>query len=220
MVLGALAVVVLVIFIFLVNFYYQQLTSGAAVTHAVNGIRQSAKIDLLQNGSDPSIGPKDAPVTIVAFEDFQCPYCFQAQPFIRRMLAKYPGDVRFIFKDFPLTAIHENAQAAAEAAQCAFEQNKFWEFHDELFAHQDKLVETYFRVIAKDIGLNITQFNSCYNTGTYRQDIADDAALGRSLQVVGTPTFFINGELFSQGYESKVDNAFYQAIDYIRSLNK
>ena len=218
-----LILVLVVVFTLRVTAYYKALsggdTTGKMTTEEfINSLKLDAKVDLLQNSEDPTKGPVTAPVTIVAFEDFECPFCFQAQPFIKKLIAKYGDTVRFIYKDFPLRVIHPHAQETAEAAQCAFEQGKFWEFHDELFAHQDRFAEAYYRTVAKDVGMNLSQFNECYRTGKYRQRIADDVELGKALGVQGTPTFFINGELFVAGYSPEADEYFDQAIDYIKQL--
>ena len=206
------------LFIFLVNFYYQKISSGELLSLAVDSIEQEARIDLLHNGNDPSLGLVTAPVTIVAFEDFQCPYCRQAQPALKQLLATYGRDVRFIYKDFPLNVIHEEAQAAAEAGQCAYEQGKFWEFHDALFENQERLSEAFYRTVAKEVGMNITQFNECEKSGKYRKQVNEDAQLGRTLGVVGTPTFFVNGELFAQGYSPELNQSFEKAIEFIKGL--
>jgi protein-disulfide isomerase len=200
--------------------YYRQYVSGGVIPPGAGlaELRQDAKLDLLHNGNDPSVGPKTAPVTIVAFEDFQCPYCLQAQP----LLATHTGDIRFIYKDFPLSSIHPDAQSSAEAAQCAHQQGKFWEYHDELFANQERLAEAFYRATAKKIGLNITAFNECMATGKSKQVISQDVELGRTLGVVGTPTFFVNGELFQEGYsaekQKEIEQRFEKAIEYIQSL--
>ncbi len=200
--------------------YYIGYTNGTIPlpNDSLAQLRQDAKLDLLHNGDDPSVGPKTAPVTIVAFEDFQCPFCFQAQPFLKKLLATHAGDIRFIYKDFPLSSIHPNAQSAAEAAQCAYQQGKFWEFHDELFANQDRFAEAFYRATAQKLGLNLTAFNECLATGKTKQAISQDVELGRTLGVVGTPTFFVNGELFAQGYSTDLDAQFEKAIEYIKSL--
>lgn len=199
--------------------FYREYANGAVPPGAsLNELRQGLKVDLLHNSDDPSVGPATAPIVITAFEDFSCPFCFQAQPFLKKLLAKYAGDIRFIYKDFPLQSIHPDAQGAAEAAQCAHEQGKFWEYHDVLFSNQDRFAEAFYRATAKELGLNITAFNECLATGAYRQSINEDVELGRTLGVVGTPTFFINGELFAQGYSSDLDAEFEKAIEYIQSL--
>ncbi|MEK7584260.1 MAG: DsbA family protein [Patescibacteria group bacterium] len=218
-VLGAFAIVFVVILaVRIVQVYDQISAGGGASLEFLTQLKQDARIDLLNNGDDPSFGPSDAPITIVAFEDFQCPFCLSAQPFIRSLETKYGDDVRFIYKDFPLRAIHPDAQAAAEAGQCAFEQGKFWEFHDRLFANQDRLTEAFFRTAARDVGMNVAQFNECFATGVYRQDIANDVELGRVLGVIGTPTFFINGEFIAQGYGDNLPKLFDEAIEFIRTL--
>lgn len=215
---GFFAITVVVLFLFMMNFYFQKISSGELLTRAVDSVEQEARLDLLHNGEDPSLGPSTAPVTIVAFEDFECPFCLEAQPFIKRLLTKYDGEIRFIYKDFPLSAIHPNAQSAAEAAQCAFEQGKFWEMHDELFADQGSFAEAHYRTLAKKIGLNINQYNECYAGKKHTQQINEDIQLGRTLGVVGTPTFFMNGEFFVQGYGSELEDAFDTAIEYIKGL--
>jgi len=208
-----------IVFVIRVIEVYNDVRAGKITSEQfIDELRQDARIDLLHNGNDPSEGPIDAPVTIVAFEDFECPFCFQAQPFISKLRTIYGSDVRFIYKDFPLNSIHPRAQLAAEAAQCAHEQGKFWEFHDELFTHQDRLAEAYYRTVAKEIGMNINTFNACVATGKYKAAVAEDVELGRSLGVFGTPTFFVNGELFAQGYSAEIDHSFETAIEYIKSL--
>ncbi len=219
-VLGVLVVIWSVAVVVQTIHYYREYTKAGGSNSIAEfaQTRQDTKIDLLHNSDDPSVGPKTAPVTIVAFEDFQCPYCFQAQPFLKKLLAAHPGDVRLIYKDFPLSSIHPDAQAAAEAAQCAFQQGKFWEYHDELFANQSRFAEAFYRATAKKVGLNINTFNECLATAKTKQSISQDVELGRTLGVLGTPTFFINGELFAQGYSPEIDSQFEKAIEYIRSL--
>ncbi|MBI4090955.1 MAG: DsbA family protein [Candidatus Komeilibacteria bacterium] len=216
---SAVIVAYLLVFTAQVVVDYREILEGKVTPEEfVQNFKQDAKIDLLHNSNDPSIGPVEAPVTIVAFEDFECPFCHAAQPFIKKMIVRYGPDIRFIYKDFPLRTIHPNAQEAAEAAQCAFEQGKFWEFHDELFAHQDLLAEAYYRTVASKLGLNLSQFNACFKTGKYRQQIAEDVQLGSLLGVQGTPTFFVNGEYFVAGYTTEVDQLFDKAIEFIKQL--
>jgi len=199
--------------------YYDAIVSGELQDRLmIAELKREGRIDLLNNGNDPSIGEKDSKIIVVAFEDFECPFCKQAQPFIKKMIAKHGDSIRFVYKDFPLSTIHPLAQAAAEAAQCAHEQGKFWEYHDGLFANQDKISQSFFRALAQQVGLNLTQFNQCFNTGKYRREVTQDAELGSVLGTIGTPTFFINGELFAQGYSPELDAAFEKAIEYIKGL--
>jgi len=141
---------------------------------------------------DPSIGPAEAPVTIVEFSDFQCPYCKLSVPMIKEILAKYPDKVKVVYRDYP-GPHHPHAQQAAEAAQCAGDQGKFWEYHDSLFDHQAPGAGWNFTELAKEIGLNQDAFATCLNTGRYRQEVAKDLHDGFKLGVTSTPTFFING---------------------------
>ncbi|MDE3050948.1 MAG: DsbA family protein, partial [Nitrospirota bacterium] len=141
---------------------------------------------------DPSVGPANAPVTIVEFSDFQCPYCRLSVPMIKEILAKYPGKVKVVYRDYP-GPNHPHAQQAAEAAQCAGDQGKFWEYHDSLFDRQAPGTGWNFTELAKEIGLNQEAFATCLDTGRYREEVAKDLQEGIKLGVASTPTFFING---------------------------
>jgi protein-disulfide isomerase len=138
------------------------------------------------------VGPANAPVTIVEFSDFQCPYCKLSVPMIKEILAKYPGKVKVVYRDYP-GPNHPHAQQAAEAAQCAGDQGKFWEYHDSLFDRQAPGTGWNFTQLAKEIGLNQDAFATCLNTGHYREEVAKDLHDGLKLGVTSTPTFFING---------------------------
>ena len=141
---------------------------------------------------DPTMGPANAPVTIVEFSDFQCPYCKLSLPTIKEILAKYPGKVRVVYRDYP-GPNHPHAQQAAEAAQCAGDQGKFWEYHDSLFERQAPGTGWNFIELAKEIGLNQDALAACLNTGLYRKEVAKDLRDGFKLGITSTPTFFING---------------------------
>ena len=141
---------------------------------------------------DPSVGPANAPVTIVEFSDFQCPYCRLSVPMIKEILAKYPGKVKVVYRDYP-GPNHPHAQQAAEAAQCAGDQGKFWEYHDSLFDRQAPGTGWNFTELAKEIGLNQDAFATCLDTGRYREEVAKDLQEGIKIGVASTPTFFING---------------------------
>ena len=141
---------------------------------------------------DPSVGPANAPVTIVEFSDFQCPYCKRSVPLIKEILAKYPGKVKVVYRDYP-GPNHPYAPQAAEAAQCAGDQGKFWEYHDGLFDHQAAGSGWDFIELAKAIGLNHDVFATCLNTRRYQEEVAKDLHDAITLGVTSTPTFFING---------------------------
>jgi len=144
----------------------------------------------------PARGPAGAPVTMVAFSDFQCPYCLRVNPTLKALEMKYAGQIRIVFKDFPL-GIHKDARKASEAGQCAAEQGKFWEMHDKMFANQQKLQPDSLKAFAKEIGLDAPTFASCLDSGKTAAKVAADMAQGTKHGVTGTPTFFINGRYLS-----------------------
>ncbi|HTY53792.1 MAG TPA: thioredoxin domain-containing protein, partial [Candidatus Binataceae bacterium] len=137
-------------------------------------------------------GPKDAPVTIVEFSDFQCPYCKRAEASLTEVRKEYGDKVRTVYRDYPLP-IHDHAMKAAEAARCAEEQGKFWPYHDELFSDQSKEDDAGLKATAAKIGLNTKQFDDCLDKDKYAEQIKKDEAYGSTLGVHGTPAFFING---------------------------
>ena len=145
---------------------------------------------------DPVKGSPDAPVTIVEFSEFQCPYCgYYVREVFPRIDEAYikTGKVKYVFRDFPLTSIHPNAQKAAEAGGCAAQQGKFWEYHDLLFAHQDTLDVASLKQYAADLGLDSARFDACLDSGAMAEEVAGDVADGQAYGVSGTPAFFVNG---------------------------
>lgn len=144
---------------------------------------------------DPFLGPADAPVEIIAFEDFQCPYCERAAPIIMDVLAQYPNDVKFVYRDFPLYTIHDKAIEAARAAECADAQGKFWAWHDEAYENQSALnaAPEIFSIWAEDAGLDVTTYEACVEANTYATEVQKDQDEGLLAGVRATPTFFVNG---------------------------
>jgi protein-disulfide isomerase len=140
----------------------------------------------------PSLGSATAPVTIIEFGDFQCPFCKRAQPTLKEVMTKYSGKVRLVYMDFPLP-MHNHALDAAKAARCANEQGKFWQYHDKLFEDQAKESPADLKATAKQLGLNTAQFDSCFDKAKYQKEIEQDVAEGRKLGVDGTPSFYIDG---------------------------
>ena len=138
-------------------------------------------------------GTKDAPVTIVEFSDFQCPFCKNATATLKQLLDRYPGKVKWVFRDYPLVSIHPAAPKAHEAARCAAEQNKFWEYHDVLFERSPRLAPTDLKEYAKELKLEPTAFARCLDSGKYTAEVNRDVQEGTSLGITGTPTFYING---------------------------
>ena len=141
---------------------------------------------------DPFMGPQDAPVTLVEFSDFQCPYCRRVQGVLKRLMTAYQGQLKLVFRDFPLRQIHPEAQKAAEAAQCANDQGQFWPYHDRLFAETELGVEALKRY-AVDLGLDAEGFNTCLDSEKYSQEVQNDIDDAIAVGVNATPSFFING---------------------------
>jgi protein-disulfide isomerase len=139
-------------------------------------------------------GPKNAPVTLIEFSDFQCPFCAQTTPLIEQVMAAYPKNLRFVYKQFPLEQIHPNALNAAKASVAARNQGKFWEMHDELFKISRDLTLENIRAKARAIGLDMKKFDADMNSPATEKAVQEDLALGRSVDVQGTPTLFVNGK--------------------------
>lgn len=166
----------------------------------INELRAAANIEIkiepprveVEIGDSPSVGPKSAPVTLVEFTDFQCPFCSRAQPTIQKIMEVYPNKVRHVFKDFPLN-FHKDAQKAHEAAHCAADQGKFWEIKKVFFSNQGALTVDDLKKYAKAEGLDMTKFNKCLDEGKHAEKVAKGIAEGGAAGVTGTPAFFING---------------------------
>lgn len=154
-------------------------------------------------------GNPKAPVMIVEFSDYQCPYCHQVEPTVKQVLAKYGDKVSLSYRDFPLTAIHSQAMISAEASRCALEQGKFWEYHDQLFT-TPKLEKDDLIGYARNLKLDDKQFGSCLTSEKYKADIDKDEQEGRKAGVNGTPGFFINGIALSG---AQGQDAFARVID-------
>lgn len=150
----------------------------------------------LEDGDDPALGSPEAPVTMVEFSDFECPFCGRFwRDTLPQLEVRYirTGKVRFVYRDFPISAIHASAAKAAEAGACAHEQGKFWPYHDRLFQQQDALGIPNFKRWAAELGLDGVRFNECLDAGRYAGEVAKDYADGQAAGVNGTPTFFVNG---------------------------
>lgn len=140
-----------------------------------------------------TIGPADAPITIVEFSDYQCPFCrrWHAQVY-EPLLASYPGKIRLVYRNLPLTSLHPDALAAAEAAMCAGEQDVYWKYHDKLFSGESLGNNVYLQY-AQELGLNMTAFQNCLSNHKYQKAIQTDSDFAINLGIQSTPTFFING---------------------------
>jgi protein-disulfide isomerase len=139
-----------------------------------------------------SKGPATAPIEIVEFSDFQCPFCRSAFPTVQQVLAKYGDQVHFVYRHFPLS-IHPDAVPAAEAAACAAKQGKFWPYHDRLFSSAPKLSDADLKADAAALGLDMTAFGACVDGHQTKAEVDQDMKDGEALGVTGTPAFFVNG---------------------------
>jgi len=153
---------------------------------------------------DPVRGPANAPVEIIEFSDFQCPFCGRVKPTLDRLRKQYAGRIKIVFRNFPLTSIHPQAYQAAEAAECARLQGKFWEYHDVLFANQRALMPDDLKKHAADLGLDAGAFAACLDSGRAKARIDADLDAAQALGLTSTPAFFINGRFLSgaQPYEA------------------
>jgi protein-disulfide isomerase len=142
----------------------------------------------------PIRGEASAPVTIVEFSDFHCPFCRKTQPVLDELRARYGAKIKLVYRDFPLDSLHPQARAAAEASHCAMDQGKFWEFHDRLFKIDDASQAALSR-IAKETGLDFATFETCRSSGKYKNVVQVSTLEGARLGLSATPTFFINGRL-------------------------
>jgi protein-disulfide isomerase len=153
------------------------------------------KVRAVDIGNSPTKGPVGAPVTIVEFADFECPFCAMMAPALEQAVAQHPNEVRFVYKFMPLSA-HEHAEPAARAAIAALVQGKFWEMHQKLFANRDHLENADLDGYAKDLGLDLNRFHSDMQSAATTERIAVDRKQADGLEVKGTPTIYINGREF------------------------
>jgi len=155
---------------------------------------------------DASLGNANAPVKIVEFSDYQCPFCARfysdTLPDLKKNFID-TGKAKFVYRDFPLS-FHKEAQKAAEATECAEEQGKFWEMHDKIFENQGAIGVDSLKTYASELGLDTNQFNSCLDSGKYASEVQKDFSDGKAAGVSGTPTFFVNGKKLvgAQPYEA------------------
>jgi len=174
----------------------------------IGSLRAKAAVDVLLKGPPakrfavktegfPTRGNGSAPVTIVEFSDFHCPYCRAAQPTLSALLSKYPDKVRIVYRHFPLDSLHPEARQAAEASWCAEQQNKFWQYHDRLYANGPDGSTPTLERIATEAGLDAARFNSCLSGSDAKAAVQRDVDEGVRFGVDGTPGFFVNGRMLS-----------------------
>jgi len=170
------------------------------------------RTDVVTEGH-PSRGPEDAPVTIVEFGDFQCPFCGSLHPILERVREIYPDTVRIVFRNFPLRNIHPLAQQAAEAAMCARDQGRFWNYHDTLFENQRALEVDDLKGYAAALDLDTATFNLCLDSGRKYDFVQHDLDEGRESGVSGTPTLFINGRFMSGPQPREIQDVIEDELD-------
>ena len=165
---------------------------GPVVEAPVEEEPQFVRYDVASDGF-PSIGPADAPITIVEFSDYECPFCKRWHDEVyQSLLNEYPGQIRLVYRHLPLTSIHPDAFPAAEAAMCAGEQNAYWPFHERLFSNT-VLGSGIYTQYAQELGLDLNSFETCVAERRYQENVQSDLDFALGLGVRSTPTFFING---------------------------
>ncbi len=174
----------------------------------VKGLREDANIEVflaapaihradIALDDAPYKGSPDAPVTLVEYGDFHCPFCRRVQPVLQELMHRYGDKLRIVYKDFPIDSLHPQARAAAEAARCAGEQGKFWEFHDLIYAGPSDGSAATMGRYAAEVGLDPERFEQCRSSRRYQAQVQRDLEEGARLGVSGTPGFFINGRFLS-----------------------
>lgn len=162
------------------------------------------------SAGDHIAGPDDAPVTLVEYGDYECPYCGMAHLIVKAAQRALGGQLRFVFRNFPLGQIHPHARLAAQAAEAAAAQGRFWEMHDMIFEHQYALEADDLIGYAKSLGLDTLQVARDLEAGTYEKRVTDDFRSGVRSGVNGTPTFFVNGDRYDGSWAN--EEAFIRAL--------
>lgn len=157
----------------------------------INVALEPPRIDVAADG--PGIGPENAPVTIIEFSDYQCPFCKRAEPTLQQVVARYPDKVRIVYRHFPLDSIHPLARPAAEAAACAGDQDKFWEFHALIWEATPELGPEKLTEMAAALALDAEAFGACVDERRFQGQVEKDLSDGQAAGVNGTPAFFVNG---------------------------
>lgn len=202
----ALAIGLTSFFVWRIFFFYQKIEDGTLTAQDLSFTSRLTTSQLVQavatpttevvdvtSDDDPSIGSAEALLTIVEFGDFECPYTKEVSYAARRLASLFGTKVRYIYRDFPLIDVHQDAVRAAEAGECADDQHQFWAYHDKLFQNQDDLSLENLIAIAEQTGLDMAEFETCLADEQFGEEVAEDMAAGIAAGVVGTPTFFFNG---------------------------
>ena len=205
----ALVLVIVCMFSWRVFAFYRDIRSGeitpargytttdfsrAATAFAVRAAASSSDTGGILGENDPTLGDDDAKITLVEFGDFGCPYSREVAPIVRAIVKQYSADIQFMYRDYPIDDLHPGASLAAEGGGCAQEQGKFWEYYDAVFGMSDALSVTTLMSVVETIGMDPEKFERCIESGYYANDVANDTSDGAKAGVVGTPTFFFNGQ--------------------------
>jgi protein-disulfide isomerase len=174
----------------------EEFVAGLRAKHGARMIMDVARVEVAVGDNSPAKGPATAPITIVEFSDFECPFCGRINPSIAEAVQTYGDHLRIVFRQFPLN-IHPRAQKAAEASLCANEQGKFWQMHDLMFAEQKKLEIADLKAKAGSLGVDQAKFDQCLDSGKFAAQVAADMSEGMKAGVTGTPALFINGRFIN-----------------------
>jgi protein-disulfide isomerase len=189
-----------------INSYLQAMKKQDKITNYIAGLTKKNPVEVYFNkpkmqvdvavGNSPAFGKQGAPVTIIEFSDFQCPFCTRAAETVTQLKKKYGNKIQLAFKQFPLP-MHQDARQAAEASLCVNEQStdKFWKFHDIMFKNQSKLDKASLEKYAKDVGADVAKFNQCVTSKKFSDAVQKDLDYGEKIGVKSTPTFFVNGQI-------------------------
>ncbi|MCU0294289.1 MAG: DsbA family protein [Thermoanaerobaculaceae bacterium] len=182
--------------------WQRDLLAGAGFRLLIDPPRASVPV----SDTDPSRGPAGAPITVIEFSDFQCPYCGRVQPTMQRLRLNYGERLRVVFKQLPL-AMHQHARAAAEASLCAGQQGKFWEMHDWMFANQTRIAPDAFKAAATELKIDSEAFAKCVDSKAMAGKVDEDMKAAEGLGITGTPAFLVNGRLIegAQPFEAFQD---------------
>ncbi|MCH7492054.1 DsbA family protein [Patescibacteria group bacterium] len=172
--------------------------TGTAVPSPTPTPATAPTADITVRDDDHIRGDKNAPITLVEYSDFECPFCTRHQPTLDQILEEYDGQVKLVYRHYPLS-FHPEAQKAAEASECAGDQGQFWEMHDKLFAlnADSNLSVANYKLAAGELGLKQSTFDNCLDDGDHAQTVTDELAEGTTYGVNGTPATFVNGQLVS-----------------------
>lgn len=171
----------------LLSEYARGLEEGRDIVRTLDPFRVE-----LDNAGSPELGPRDAPVTLTEFSDFECPYCGQFFGTLKRLQEAYGDRLRIVYRQYPIDT-HPNAFAAAQASLCAHDQGRFWQMHDLMFQEQDRLDEASLREKAERLGLDLGEYDACMTSDRHEQRIQRDIREGTGVGIDGTPALFVNG---------------------------